>query len=143
MTFLKKAKNVFEQEEATCVIVNEKDTVISFERGILPVLKQFNEVNNPLTGASVADRVIGKSAAFLFVYGKAKEVYGEIISDHAIDVLNKYHIPFTYKKRVPSIINRKGDGMCPMEMSVLDIDNPKEAYDVLCKKVAAMKNQEN
>ena len=35
---------------------------------------------------------------------------------------------------VPYVINRKGDGMCPMEQSVLEIENVEEGYRILCEK---------
>ncbi|MBR0324215.1 MAG: DUF1893 domain-containing protein, partial [Bacteroidales bacterium] len=34
----------------------------------------------------------------------------------------------TYDKVVERIINRKGDGLCPMETLCLNVENPEEAF---------------
>lgn len=39
----------------------------------------------------------------------------------------------------PRIINRKGDGLCPMEKAVLDIDDPLQAKEAILARLAEMK----
>ena len=91
-----------------------------------------------LKGASVADKVIGKAAALLMALGEIKEVHTLIISEPAIKVFEKYNIACFYDKKVDRIINRTGDGLCPMETLCLDVDNPAEAFTKIKEKLSKM-----
>lgn len=53
----------------------------------------------------MADIVIGKAAAMLLIYGKVHKIYTRLISEHAIAILDKYHITYEYDKKVPYIMN--------------------------------------
>lgn len=92
-----------------------------------------------LKGASVADKVIGKAAALLMALGEIKEVHTLIISEPAIKVFEKYNIPCFYDKKVDRIINRTGDGLCPMETLCLDVDEPQEAFQKITDFIKTMK----
>lgn len=104
-------------------------------RGILPLM-QWISGGEFLRGAVVADKVIGKAAAFLLVLGGVREVYAGVISVPAADVLQNAGIPYTYEKKVQNIENRRHDGICPMESAVLKTEDPKEAFLILEKKCA-------
>jgi len=110
-----------------------KDGNISFqdEHGIKPLLIQIEKKG--LKKAIVVDKVIGKAAALLMVYGKVKQVHTNIIAKDAIAVFEKYKIKFSYNQEVEYIQNAKKDGLCPMEQKVLNIDNPKKAYKIFTK----------
>ena len=85
-----------------------------------------------------ADKVVGKAAAFVMVYLGAKNVYAETLSEHAKKVFDKYGVNAEYKNLVPVIINRKGDGICPMEETVLDIESPEKAIEALKIKLESL-----
>ena len=131
------AKNLL-VDDKTCVLVLNDKIIERKERGIMPIMALLQE-NFDLQGYSVADRIVGKAAAYLFVYAGIKEVYSEVISESGIEVLEKYHIPYSYGTKTDVIINRKGDDICPMEKTVKDIDEPSKAYEALKEKVAALK----
>ena len=82
-----------------------------------------------------ADQVIGKAAAFLLRKGGAKYLYAKIISEHALETLKDSGIAVSYGTKVPYIINRKKDGMCPMEQTVLSVTDVEEAYGKLREKL--------
>ena len=72
--------------------------------------------NRPLLdGASVADKVIGKGAAALMIAGGVKEVYADVISNAAMELFEKYATTVSYDQKVAYIVNRRGDGICPVE----------------------------
>lgn len=81
------------------------------------------------------DKVIGKAAAMLMVYGGVKKIHALIISEHALQILQAHNISISYDTLVPYIINRKKDGMCPMEQAVLSIQDIDQAYQLLVDKV--------
>jgi len=133
MKDIEKAHNILIAENKTCVAC-KGDIVYSSEKtGIAPMLEFISE-NIDLTEFSVADKIVGKAAALLFVLAGIRQVYGEVMSQAAEAVLEQHHIPYTYGILTSYIINRKGDGICPMEETVKEIDDPMEAFEALCKK---------
>lgn len=133
MKDVEKARNVLIAENKTCVVC-KGDVVYSSEKtGIAPMLEFISE-NVELTGFSVADKIVGKAAALLFVLAGIHQVYGEVMSKGAEAILIQHNIPYTYGTLTSYIINRKGDGICPMEETVKEIEDPRKAFEALCKK---------
>lgn len=135
---LEKAKSQLHDEQLSIVIVSN-DTYTSTKRGIVPLMDILDSNPSFLNGAAVADKVIGKAAALLMIYGGVKEVYSDIISAHALDTFTTHNVSIEYKECVEYIANRTKDGMCPMEQTVLDISDASEAYSALKLKLAEMK----
>jgi hypothetical protein len=122
-------KNILLKENHTIVIYkSDASVVVSDDRGVAPLMKLLNEDKEQLRDSMIADKVIGKAAALLMVYGKVKEVFTPTISVPAIEVFKNHNVKITYDKIVERIINRKGDGLCPMETLCLNTDNPEEAF---------------
>ena len=107
---------------------------ISFqdEHGIQPLLIQIKKKG--LKNAIAVDKVIGKAAALLMVYGKVKQVHTNIIAKDAITVFEKYKVKYSYNEIVDYIQNVKKDGLCPMEQKVLNVNSPKKAYKIFTKQ---------
>lgn len=142
MTLLDRAKKLLRETDSTCIALIGEESYLSKERGISPILNQLEKNEQFFKGAIVADKVVGKSAAMLYKKAQIHSLYASIISEHALRALKDTGIIVTYEKVVPYIINRQGDGMCPMEASVLEIEEVNEAYEVLRNKMAMMrKNQ--
>ena len=135
---LERAKSLLKSTDSTIAVVSVDDVYTSQERGVKPLLHLLTEKKGFLKGASVADKVIGKAAALLMVLGEIKEVHTLIISEPAIKVFEKYNISCFYDKKVDRIINRTGDGLCPMETLCLDVDNPAEAFQKIIEKISKM-----
>ena len=106
-------------------------------RGISPMIR-FMEEGRDLRGYAVADIIIGKAAAMLFIKAGIREVYGEIMSRAGFDILQQYAIPCAYGTLAEKIINRKGDGICPMEQTVIRIDDPEKGYDALKTRLSEL-----
>ena len=126
---LEQAKSLLHTSAGTIAVVSNGEVFTSKERGVKPLLHLLTEKKDFMKGASVADKVIGKAAALLMVLGEIKEVHTLIISEPAIKVFEKYNIPCFYDKKVNRIVNRTGDGLCPMETLCLDVEKPKEAFE--------------
>ncbi|MGI6145577.1 MAG: DUF1893 domain-containing protein [Clostridia bacterium] len=129
---LEKAKQMIKDGKASCVIIkNDKIIRTLSGQGVSPLLLIYENEPEILQGAFVVDKVIGKAAAILLVLGGAKGVYGLIMSAAARDYLGAHGYQVNFGKIINSIVNRTGDGMCPLENSVLDIDNPEIGYHML------------
>lgn len=106
-------------------------------RGISPMMR-FIAQGRDLDGYSAADVIVGKAAAMLFVKAKIASVYGVVMSKSAAEFLEKNNTPFSYKELTGKIINRRGDGVCPMEQTVENIDDCNIAYNALREKLKTM-----
>lgn len=121
--------------DVTCVLCRAEDIQISREKGICPLVLWLAEDENALRDAIVADRIVGRAAAFLAVEGGARAVYGEVMSEGAVSVLQDAGLVYEYKTLSDRIINRRGDGPCPMEQAVADITDSAQAAGILRAKV--------
>ena len=129
-------KDVLLNENHTIVIYkNDASVHTSNDRGVAPLMKLLKEDNTQLKDAMIADKVIGKAAALLMVYAKVKVVYTPTISTPALQVFKNNNIEIHYDKEVERIVNRKGDGLCPMETLCMYIENPEEAYITIYNKL--------
>ena len=115
---------------------NDTELRTDDRRGILPLMQWLSD-GEFLRGAVVADKVIGKAAAFLLVLGGVREVFAGVISIPAAEVLENAGIPYTFEKKVQNIENRRHDGICPMESAVLSCNDAEEGYLLLQQKLAS------
>lgn len=113
----------------------------TFRRRGVADLMNLSE-NNPrfLHGASVADKVIGRGAALLLVRGRVAQVYARVISTGALLVLQRAGVAVVFDNEVPFIVNRRGDGQCPVETLTSDTDDPDEAYQRIKNFINKQKN---
>lgn len=91
-----------------------------------------------LSGYSVADRVVGKAAALLFVKCGILAVYAQNLSESGKTVLEWYGISYEYTTLTDRIINREGTDICPMEKAVLHCNDAERAYKLLKDKLEHM-----
>ena len=113
-------------EGTTCVAVRNGETIITCERGVKPLLRWISEGRN-FEGWSVADKVVGKAPALLYVQLKPTAVFATAMSEDARDILLARGIACGCDDLVPFIVNRAGDGQCPMDSCVAGISDPHEA----------------
>ena len=125
-----KAQTLLETGDYTCVVCREDTVHTATERGVKPLLNWLEE-GLDLVQFSAADRVVGRATAFLYVLLGVKEVYARVMSRPAAQVLTTYGITAHPGKLVDGIINRKGDGPCPFEAAVLEIEDPQEALHAI------------
>lgn len=131
------AVNCLNNTKNTFSYCGENGSIVSDIKGIKRLMT-LTEEGFSLEKGFTADKVVGKAAAFLMVYLKAKNVYAETLSKEAYEVFEKYGVDFSYKYLVPFIINRAGNDICPMEKTVLGADSPEEAYKLLEQKLKTM-----
>lgn len=135
---LENCKAVLHKGGYTCVVKQGENLYTATARGIRPLMA-FLETDS-LRGAVLADKVIGKAAAFLLEKGGVKAIYADVISTPAADVLDHAGIPYYFSKKSPYIQNRAGDGVCPMESAVLEIQNADEAFWTLQETLQQMQH---
>lgn len=135
MTDLQIAKNHLAGQ--TICLVKDGNCLFSELSGIAPMMKFIAE-NTDLAGYSVADLVVGKAAALLFVKSGIKAVFAKTLSLSGKRILEAHSIPFEYGTLTDKIINRAGTDLCPMEKALKEVEDPEEAYLVLKDAVQKM-----
>lgn len=106
-------------------------------RGVADLYHIYNNEPCLLSGASLADKVVGKGAAAVMACGGVASVYAEVISASAKALLTQSGVSVSYGTEVPYIINRSGDGRCPLESLC---ENCMTAADCM-PKIAAFMNR--
>ncbi len=75
----------------------------------------------------VHDKVIGKAAAMLFLHLGIGNIYGEVMSELAVQILRNAGVTYSYGQLVKRID-------CKTEELLFEIDDLENAYDILCKR---------
>ena len=93
-----------------------------------------------LDGFFVADVVVGKAAAMLFVKCGIRSVFAKTLSKAGKKFLEEHGVPCQYEVLVEKIINRAGTDICPMEKTVLDAEDVQEGYELLKRKLESLRS---
>ena len=136
MTDLQIAKNNLAGH--TICLCKDGQCIYSEKKGIAPMMG-FIADGLQLEGYSVADVVVGKAAALLFVKSRIKAVFAKTLSKSGEEVLKNNNIPYEYEVLTDKIINRDGTDICPMEKTVIQTDDPEDGYILLKNKLQSLK----
>ena len=118
MTDLERAKDALTTIDCTCALCR---------------------VEEGLSGWSVADRVVGAGAAWLYTLLHPAMVYAPVMSRRATAILTQYGVPYTCDEVAESILNRTGTGLCPMEEATADAADPQQALAAIRQKVQELR----
>ena len=122
---MKELIDILHDEGLTLVVQSEDGEIHRFtQRGVKDLLTLVTEQPELLKGALIADKAVGKAAAACMVRGGVKQVHADVMSKPALALLQAHGIVAEYTTRTHHIINRAGDGWCPMERLSRDIDDP-------------------
>lgn len=137
MTDFENAQKILSESEFTCVLCKGDAVYTTTARGVRPLVKWLVE-GTDLRFFSAADKVVGKATAYLYCLLMVKAVYAHVMSYAAAQVLEDAGIEVKAGKLVDNIINRKGDGICPFEAAVWDIQTAEEALPAIRQKMEEM-----
>lgn len=137
------AKATLEKNSLSLAIVKEGKVLYSSNaKGIKPLYTALKELRGELSGASVADKVIGKAAVLLCSSVGIKTIYARLISEQAIKILKITNIDFYYNQEVPYIKNREKTDLCPIEKIAETTDDPEEMISKLEDFFEKMKKEQ-
>lgn len=125
---------VKELAQSTCstlAIINGEKYFTSSKRGVRPLYEALTESPDILKNGYAADKITGRASAWLMVLGGVKALYTSVISESALQVLENAGIEVRYDVKVDHIINRSGDGICPMEKATMDCQTPQQAFSAI------------
>jgi hypothetical protein len=107
-------------------IVAESD-----EPGVSTTLACLGEARRRGPGCVVADRIVGRAAAWLALWAGARACYGEVLSRTAERLLLEGGLKVEASLRVESILDRARKGPCPLEAAVAEARGPEEAMEII------------
>ena len=110
-----KAIERLHSEGCSCVITDGEVFQSYHQRGVKDLYEILSTQPEVLCNAFIADKVVGKGAAALMILGGVTDMHADVLSRPAAELLDKESTPYTYGKLVDNIINRRGDGICPVE----------------------------
>lgn len=134
-------KSLLNKDDIVCVLSKGDVLLTSNLKGVRPWIKWLRECPDVLQDAVVVDKVVGKAAAMLMAVANIKRLYTPMISENALQFLSDTSIDFSYDKTVPFIVNNERNGMCPMEQTVVHIEDPHQGYQALLAKIAQLMAQ--
>lgn len=117
--------DILHSDDLTLVLKSDDGTIHRFtQRGVKDLLTLVTESPETLKGALIADKAVGKAAAACMVVGGVKHVHADVMSEPALALLQHHGVEAEYGTLVDHIINRTGDGWCPMERLSRDESDP-------------------
>ena len=133
---LEAARRMILDGRAECVLVKD-GRILAQESGggVSPLLTIYETRKGDMADAVIVDKVVGRAAAAIAICGKARHVHGEVMSEDAAEFLKAHGITSGCTLPVPRILNRKRDGLSPLEQSVAGIDDPEQALAALKNKI--------
>ncbi|MDP2930062.1 MAG: DUF1893 domain-containing protein [bacterium] len=111
------ALEIYHENSSRGVKTGQKEKLIFRSRqnkvkGLLKFIKKYGKRFKNLT---VFDTRVGNAAALLIVYIGAREAFAKIGSISARKTFKKFKIKYHFLQTIPHILNKKGDGLCPLE----------------------------
>ena len=139
MTDMEMAQKILQEGEYTCVACKNGRVYTATKRGVRPLVDWLDE-RTDLMGAAVADKVVGRGAAFLYLLLGVRSVYGAVMSSPAMKVLRSGGIETEWGTLTEGIRNRAGNGPCPMEYSTAVTEDPEEALMIIRAELNRLSN---
>lgn len=127
---LERAKHLLMTTDSTVVICHGETTYQSTCRGVQPLLSWLDNETD-LMGASAADKVVGRGAAFIYRLLGVRAVYGRVMSVDAVKILRAGGIEVSWGTLTESIMNRRKNGPCPIELATRNIQVPENALFII------------
>lgn len=138
---LERARTLLTEGSYACVLCRADACYTSRGKGISPMLDWIG-AGMELKGFCAADTIVGKAAAMLFVLAGVGAVYGRVMSTAGKDYLTAHGVACSYDTLTERIVNRTGDGVCPMEQTVAQLEDPQAAYAALRRKRDEMRRKQ-
>jgi len=142
MKDLEIAKRILKDRGLSLVIVKDGAAILCLDStGVSGILQAIENLGEKLSGASVADRIVGKAAALLFAYSRVAQVYAAVLSRRGLSMLKENNIPVEYDLLVPEILDKERKSVCPFERLVSEISSPDYAFRKLKAHVESLRKK--
>lgn len=140
-TAINRARDMIRRGKASCVTVRDgKIRSAVTTRGIAHIMSLYEA--GELKDAFVADTLVGKAAAMIFTAAGVREIYALTASRAGISWCKSHGVKIRYLRETKFIVNRRCDGMCPMECVVRDISDAQLGILLLQTKITELSRKQ-
>ncbi len=142
MTPVEELAEVLHRGSHSLVLLHGGEIYAYDGRGVSDLLRLLDTAPHLLSGAVVADKVVGKAAAAIMLAGGVRTLYADVISRQALQLLASAgpHADVTYAMVTDHIVNRLRTGWCPMELACRDCSTAAECVVRIRAKIAEMRS---
>lgn len=141
---INQAISIIQKDQASLILIKNDEIIHKTSgRGIAPLLNLYHNQPELLKDAVVVDKIIGKAAAMILTLGGASKAYGIVMSVEGRSFLQNHKIDAQHNLCVDVISNRDGNGICPIEKSVLGTDIPQEGLELIEAKLLKLREVAN
>lgn len=138
MSDLDAARRMLDAEKLAFVIFKGGQEIArGAHDGVGELLAAVDRLGADVRGASLADKVVGKAVALVAAHAGIRAVDTPLASQAAVLVLQAHQIALRAETIVAHILNRRGDGVCPLEKLTQPLDEPAAAVAKLREFIAA------
>jgi hypothetical protein len=118
-------KRLTENRVSLSIVKEGKILFESRSNGLKDLFQAVNKLGTSIRNASMADQIVGKAAAFLFVYSRADSVFAVTISEKGLRLLEENNISAEFENIVPNVLDKKRTDVCSFEKMVLNCRDAK------------------
>jgi hypothetical protein len=125
-------------EESGMSLMVYKEGALVFQsagKGISPHLEAWERLGAGLRGTIMADKIVGRAAAFMVVHSGAAEIHAAVLSRPGIEVLERYRVSYVAGGVVDNVLTVDGKIFCPFESMVQGIDDADVAFEAIVRKM--------
>ena len=127
---MEQLREILHSGHHTLVVRSASGEIRTFDRrGVADLYELLTCGSGFLRGGEVADKVVGRAAAALMLLGGVKRLHTDVISSLALTLFADGGVEVAFDTEVPHIINRAGDGWCPLETRCKDCLTPAECLE--------------
>ena len=138
MNDLSQARQLLDSAKLAFVLVKDGQVIASGDDyGVRELLAAVDRLGPLARGASLADKIVGKAVALIVVHAGICAVDTRVASESAVKLLKLHGVPFHTAAIVPQILNRSGDGPCPMEKVTTPFEEVAPGIEALRAFIAA------
>ncbi|MEN9632141.1 MAG: hypothetical protein RL077_545 [Verrucomicrobiota bacterium] len=132
MTDLEQARQRLDAGQIAFVLVKEgKFVATGDDYGVRELLAAVDRLGEHACGASLADKIVGKAVALIVVHARISAVTTRVASESAVKLLKSHDVPLHAATVVPQVLNRRGDGPCPMEKATMPFEDARLGLETL------------
>jgi hypothetical protein len=129
---LEQAKKLLKERSLAFAVVKDGEVIgSSVGRGVVDLLALVDSPGYALTGASLADKLVGKAVAAMVCYTGIGAVYTPLLSRPALEMLQRHAVALECDELVTMVLSRDGKVRGPLEQLLLEIHDPAKAVAAL------------
>lgn len=118
-------------KENRCMVLEKDAKILNYHKigGIYAAKDLYLNYKNELNQSFVGINLLSRASAAFLIEAHVAEIYAYKMSKHAMDILETYHIKYSYDELVEHILGENKRDICVYEKISLQNDAPKQIVE--------------